>query len=208
MIDILKVSTGLRGKMGGMTVITTACVDNPHCAKLAKIEGSICKHCYAMRGLSYMKGPKESYIKNGKLLSSKIIPRKMLPYINANFCRLESHGDLLNEIHLENYVNLCKKNNHCKFSLWTKQLPIIESYFISHKAPKNLTIIFSSLMLNKQMSIQKYKDMGLKCKVFTVYSKDYLKKHNEIIINCGAKSCITCQKCYLSNEEIINEIQK
>lgn len=206
--QLLKVSTNLRGKMTGMTVVTSACTNNPHCEKLAKIEGSICSHCYARRSLSYMKGPREAYVKNGILLSSGIIPKEELPYINAEFCRLESHGDLINETHLENYVNLCKKNRHCKFSLWTKQIGIIESYFATHKAPKNLTIIFSSLMVNKQMDIQKYKDMGLKCKVFTVYDKPYLKEHKDVVINCGARSCITCQKCYTSKEEVINEIQK
>ena len=35
--ELLKVSTNLRGKMTGMTVITSACVDNPNCKKLAKI---------------------------------------------------------------------------------------------------------------------------------------------------------------------------
>ena len=63
-------------------------------------------------------------------------------------------------------------------------------------------------MVNKQMDIQKYKDMGLKCKVFTVYDKKYLKENKDVVINCGARSCITCQKCYTSKEEVINEIQK
>ena len=206
--QLLKVSTNLRGKMTGMTVITSACTNNPHCEKLAKIDGAICQHCYAQRSLSYMRGPREAYVKNGILLSSGIIPKEELPYVNAEFCRLESHGDLINETHLENYVNLCKKNRHAKFSLWTKQWHIVENYFATHKAPKNLTIIFSSLMVNKQMDIQKYKDMGLKCKVFTVYDKKYLKEHKDVVINCGARSCITCQKCYTSKEEVINEIQK
>lgn len=206
--QLLKVSTNLRGKMTGMTVITSACTNNPHCEKLAKIDGAICQHCYAQRSLSYMKGPREAYVKNGILLSSGIIPKEELPYVNAEFCRLESHGDLINETHLENYVNLCKKNRHCRFSLWTKQWHIVENYFATRKAPKNLTIIFSSLMVNKQMDIQKYKDMGLKCKVFTVYDKKYLKENKDVVINCGARSCITCQKCYTSKEEVINEIQK
>ena len=206
--QLLKVSTNLRGKMTGMTVITSACTNNPHCEKLAKIDGAICQHCYAQRSLSYMRGPREAYVKNGILLSSGIIPKEELPYVNAEFCRLESHGDLINETHLENYVNLCKKNRHAKFSLWTKQWHIVENYFATHKAPKNLTIIFSSLMVNKQMDIQKYKDMGLKCKVFTVYDKKYLKENKDVVINCGARSCITCQKCYTSKEEVINEIQK
>ena len=206
--ELLKVSTTLRGKMKGMTVITSSCTDNPHCKKLSKIEGAICTHCYAQRGLSYMRGPREAYVKNGKILSSGIIPRDELPFINASFCRLESHGDLINETHLQNYVNLCKKNSHCKFSLWTKVYDLVYDYFKTHKAPRNLTVIFSSLMVNQQMNIERYKALGLKCKVFTVYDKQYLKTHPEVNINCGARSCITCAKCYTSKEEVINEIQK
>ena len=69
--ELLKVSTTLRGKMKGMTVITSSCTDNPHCKKLSKIEGAICTHCYAQRGLSYMRGPREAYVKNGKILSTE-----------------------------------------------------------------------------------------------------------------------------------------
>lgn len=206
--ELLTVSTHLEGKMTGMSVITSACVDNPHCAKLAQIEGSICQHCYAQRSLAWMRGPREAYVKNGRLLSSRIIPRDELPYINAEICRFESHGDLRNETHLVNYINICKKNRHCKFSLWTKQFGIIERYFSEHKAPSNLTIVFSSLMVNQQMDIQKFKDMGLKCKVFTVYSKPYLKTHPEVEIQCHGRSCINCQLCYKSKIEVINEIQK
>ena len=81
--QLLKVSTNLRGKMTGMTVITSACTNNPHCEKLAKIDGAICQHCYAQRSLSYMRGPREAYVKNGILLSSGIIPKEELPYVNA-----------------------------------------------------------------------------------------------------------------------------
>lgn len=206
--ELLKVFTTLRGKMEGMTVVTSSCTDNPHCKKLSKIEGAICAHCYAQRGLSYMRGPREAYVKNGKILSSGVIPRDELPFINAFFCRLESHGDLINETHLQNYVNLCKKNKHCKFSLWTKAFDLVYSYFSVHKTPSNLTIVFSSLMVNQRMDIERYKAIGLKCKVFTVYDKQYLKAHPEVKINCGARSCITCAKCYTSKEEVINEIQK
>ena len=209
--DLLKVSTGLRGKMAGMTVITSACTTNPHCEKLAQIKGSICEHCYAMRGLSYMRGPREAYVKNGELLSAGIIPTRELPFINATYCRLESHGDIINETHLENYMRICRHNPQTTFVLWTKMYNLVYNYFKNHKAPKNFVLVISSLKVNQPMGemLTRFKELGLKrVKLFTVYDKPYLKEHPEVPIQCHGKNCLKCLCCYASKEEIINEIQK
>jgi hypothetical protein len=43
-------------------------------------------------------------------------------------------------------------------------------------------------------------------KTFTVYTPEYLKNHPEIKVNCGARSCSTCQLCYTSNSvTVVNE---
>lgn len=181
--DLLKVSTNLRGKMSGMTVITSSCKGNPHCEKLAQIKGSICEHCYAMRGLSYMRGPREAYTKNGELLSSDIIPTRELPFINATYCRLESHGDIINETHLENYMRICRHNPQTTFVLWTKMYELVYNYFKSHKAPKNFILVVSSLKVNQPMEemLARFKGLGLKrVKLFTVYDKPYLAEHSEV----------------------------
>ena len=42
-------------------------------------------------------------------------------------------------------------------------------------------------------------------KIFTVYDKDYISAH-DVSINCGAKSCLTCHKCYVKSKiKYINE---
>ena len=42
-------------------------------------------------------------------------------------------------------------------------------------------------------------------KIFTVYDKDYISTH-DVSINCGAKSCLTCHKCYVKSKiKYINE---
>lgn len=49
-------------------------------------------------------------------------------------------------------------------------------------------------MMNKPLAnIGKYTD-----KVFTVYTKDFIKE-NMVDINCGGKHCLTCQLCYRNN---------
>ena len=42
-------------------------------------------------------------------------------------------------------------------------------------------------------------------KIFTVYDKNYINAR-DVNINCGAKSCLTCHKCYVrSKTKYINE---
>ena len=209
--DVLCVSTGLRGKMEGMTVITSACTTNPHCAKLAQIKGSICEHCYAHRALSYMKGPREAYVKNGEILSSGLIPRRELPFINAKYCRLESHGDIINETHLENYMRICRNNPQTTFVLWTKMYSLVYNYFKEYKAPRNFILVVSSLNVNQPMVeiLEKFKELKLrKVRLFTVYDKPYLKQHPEVEIQCHGKDCLKCLRCYASKEEIKKKKKK
>ena len=148
MMDLLKVSNALTGKMEGMTAITSSMTNNVNCQRLAQCNGSICQHCYSKTAMSYRKNVQQCYEKNGKILSENIIPKNQLPFINSQYCRFESHGDLHNETHLENFINIAKKNPHCQFALWTKQYKIILDYFKTHKQPKNLNIVISSLMVN------------------------------------------------------------
>lgn len=207
MMDLLKVSNALTGKMEGMTAITSSMTNNVNCQRLAQCNGSICQHCYSKTAMSYRKNVQQCYEKNGKILSENIIPKNQLPFVNSQYCRFESHGDLHNETHLENFINIAKKNPHCQFALWTKQYKIILDYFKTHKQPKNLNIVISSLMVNKPINPTPFEAIGLKVKIFTVWDKEAAKNVN---INCGGKKCIDCLNCYKKSGKIkvINEIIK
>lgn len=207
MMELLKVSDSLTGKMEGMTVITSSMTNNANCQKLAQCEGSICQHCYSKTAMSYRKNMQQCYERNGRILSESIIPKNQLPFINSLYCRFESHGDLHNEIHLENFINIAKKNPHCQFALWTKQYDIILHYFKTHKQPKNFNIVLSSLMLNIPIDTTPFEALGLKVKTFTVWDKETSKSVN---INCGKKNCIDCLICYKKNSKVtaVNETIK
>ena len=115
-------------------------------------------------------------------------------------CRLESFGDIINATHLQNYVNLVKKNNHCMFCLFTKNYTVVFNYFKTHKQPKNLSIVISSLLLNETFDVSRISDLHLtNLKIFTVYTKAYANKHG-VIINCGKNRCIDCRRCYTKNK--------
>ena len=198
--NLLSVTTRMTGKMIGMTAISSSMLNNPNCAILAKIKGTVCQKCYSKTALSYRQKANNCYTQNGEILSQSIIPKNQLPFINATFARLETHGDLINTTHLQNFINLCKKNPQCFFVLWSKQYQIILDYFKENKPPKNFRLVVSSLMLNKQINLKRFKELGLDCKVFTVYDKKCTKECN-IKINCGGKNCIDCQLCYNKNSK-------
>ena len=196
---LLSVSQGLTGKMTGMPAITSSMLCNEHCQKLSNIIGTVCEKCYTMKYLKSRPAVEKCYADNTELLTSSLIPIKQLPFINAAMCRLETFGDIVNTTHLQNYINLIKKNNHCMFSLFTKNYTVVFDYFKAHKQPKNLSIVISSLILNEPFELEFLPQNLTNVKIFTVYTKPYAKGNN-VIINCGKNRCVDCKRCYSKNK--------
>ena len=183
-----------------MPAITSSTLCNEYCAKLRAIPGTVCEKCYTLKYLQSRPSVAQRYRENTELLSGGIIPIHQLPFINAAMCRLETFGDITNTTHLQNYINLIKKNSHCMFSLFTKNYTVVFDYFKTHKQPKNLSIVISSLLLNQPFDVAHIADIPLKnVKIFTVYTKAY-EKGNNVIINCGKTRCIDCRRCYKTNK--------
>jgi len=179
------------GKMKGMISLSTSVLLNKYCQERQKNPDSVCSHCYAqhMAGKLY-KGLKEKLAKNTDLLTREVIPVEWWPILNTLFFRLEAFGDLNNVIQLQNYFNFAKRNPYTTFTLWTKNTFIL---FQAEKAgaqkPKNIIIIESSPFVNVQVKkTHKWVD-----KTFTVLDKSH---KDDKRINCGARHCLTCLKCY------------
>ena len=190
------------GKMEGMQSLSTSCLCNKYCKNRSNNSELVCSHCYAQRQMKIYKNLNACLERNTEILTGRILKEAEIPMINASFFRFESFGDLINKMQITNYFNICKKNKHVNFALWTKNPWIIEEAIESgEKKPRNLQIVYSSPCLNDPV------DPGYEFidKIFTVFDKDYIKK-NGIEINCGAKSCLLCNKCYRKNKErYINE---
>lgn len=137
------------GKMRYIISISTNCGLCPYCEIRAKNELCTCNKCYAGGLLRMRKGLKDKTTRNTYLLTSAILPRAAIPFINACVFRFESFGDLINEIQVVNYFNIAKYNPGCHFTLWTKNAFLIRQAFEHYdiKKPRNLTIIFSSPFL-------------------------------------------------------------
>lgn len=184
------------GKMRGVVSISTSCRCNPNCEARKGLKGSICEKCYADAMHSQYSALAAMLAKNTEILTTVIIPLEDIPYIEteSGYFREESFGDLINEIQVVNYFNMALMNPHLECALWTKNPWIIKSAIDTYgiKKPENLTIIGSSYFVNQPMDYSAYDFID---KVFTVYSPDYVAEHG-VEINCGARSCATCGRCY------------
>ena len=193
--NLLNISKG-SGKMENIQSINTNTLTNEFCIKQSKNKNSICSSCYSMNNLkTFRKNCIPSRQHNSDLLSKEIIHNQLLPNILNAFFRFSSDGELINDIHLINLINICLKNKHCTFTLWTKRKDIINKVFKTMNKPKNLILIFSNSQLNKPIeTLPKYFD-----KTFNNVTKDF----DNTKVNCFGK-CQDCLVCYKHNN--INQI--
>lgn len=199
----IHITTKHNGKMDGMMSLSTSCLCNPQCVRYSQDPEKICSKCYARTQMSYMTSMQGCFERNSKLLTERILNKEEMPLVNAAYFRFESFGDLINDVQCINYFGVCKANPATHFALWTKNPHIIEQVLKQgYKKPKNLQIVLSSHYLNKAANKANYDFVD---KVFTVYDKKYIEEHN-VEINCGARSCLKCHKCYTKNATVfINE---
>ena len=190
------------GKMKGFHSLNTSPLDNMFCEAMSKNPKSICYNCYSRKSLrTYAQSARRPWKLNGRILSSKVLNSSELPKTSKEYFRFQSHGELINENHYVNLVNIAKKNPNTTFALWTKRKNIVKKF--GKMGADNLVLIYSEPMINNtSKEIPEEFDRR-----FTVFTKDFAKDHN-ININCHGKSCMDCLECYSGEEKYINEIIK
>ena len=151
MIPKLHISKG-SFKLDKIDNISTNTKTNDYCIKQNKKQNTICFKCYSFKGLEFRKNMIPLLQNNSDLLSKNIIDIDFLPIIYSIYFRFNSHGELINEIHLINLINIVNKNKHCNFALWSKRNDIIKKYFDNNVKPDNLILIYSNSKLNKPMN--------------------------------------------------------
>lgn len=194
-------SHNMSGKMLGVLAISTNCKSNPYCkARLANGE-SICASCFAQKTEKHYYELYANTALNAEILSTEVIPWELIPEINTDMVRIEAFGDLINPTQAENYLRIIIKNPDVRFGWWTKNPNFIHVALRDYhdgEVPKNVQIVLSSLHLNEESKINpKFKYFI--SKVFTVYTPCYFNAMNidmDTFINCGARSCKKCQRCY------------
>jgi len=197
---IINVCVNHTGKMAGMYSISTACTLNEYCLKRSKNPESICADCFAQTMFKnpWYKWTLKRCEHNTKVLTESVLDLEDLPLINAFAFRFESFGDIQNTMQVINYFNICRLNPRVTFALWTKNPFIIANAIREgHDKPENLIVIYSSPIKNKPVSLAKIQSVfPFVDKVFTVWTtKEKAAEHN-VNINCGARACLKCLRCY------------
>lgn len=218
------------GKMAGFQSLSTAMTCNKHCQARANMDTvavtlkddnvvhvlPICVKCYAAAMLKRYGSLNQKLERNAALLATLELKDSDIPFINCAFFRFEAFGDLINELHVQNFFTIARNNPHCTFTLWTKNPWLIRGAIEAGAVkPSNLIIILSSLYTNVNALDMKYAVIDdFVDKVFTVYDKEHAA---DVTINCGGRKCAECRRCYTKHNadamtvdgiEIINELLK
>lgn len=199
----LHITSKHTGKMEGMVSLSTSPGANSFCQKMSKSDNNvICEKCYAFRLCKIYPSLEKALARNSEILSSG--PLEEVPRVNVAYFRFNSFGELHNEVHLINLITIAMHNKKTTFVLWTKRKDLVNKCKVS--IPKNMIMIYSSSKINPRKSTKPPKNFD---KLFSVYSKDYVKEKN-IDINCGGNKCFDCLKCYdkKSGHDIIREVLK
>lgn len=195
----------MTGKLDGFKAISSNTITNPYCIKQNQSSDNenICTKCYSHTMLkSYRKNMQPSLERNSQALSNSILPIEELPTIMEAFFRFNAHGELINETHLINLVNIAVKNPHCNFALWTKRNDIISKYFVNNDKPKNLILIFSNSKISKVLNQPP--------KFFDKTFNNVLEHEFVGSQNCTGQQCKNCLLCYKHNDvsTIIEKVKK
>ena len=191
----MHVST-MSGKLKDIPAVNCNTLSNSYCGKMRKSgtdkKKVICKVCYSAAMLS---GSRKNCVTKFQYNSDWFsVPQTEFPTTNSAWFRLHGHGELINDIHFENYIRLADANPQTHFVLWTKRRDIINRYFNSVRRigaylPDNLRLIYSNPLIDCVM-VKPPKHFD---KVFNTVS------FSHELENCTGKKCIECQICYDKN---------
>ena len=197
-------------KMNGIISLSTYVGKNRFCqARCNNCDNAICKYCYADSLTQQRQGLKNKLIRMHAILTNIALTADDIPVIDSElypYFRFESFGDINNTIQINNYNLIAAMNPDINFTLWSKNPGIIQNAINNGMVLSvNLVIGLSSLYLNKPEldKAQKYSFIRF---LFTVYDNDYIREHN-VIINCGARHCISCGICYKYLHEFKHGLQ-
>ena len=187
--------SNLNGKLAEFRAISVNTLSNKFCQKMHNVKPEkeiICSDCYSWALLQgFRKNVAEALQRNSDLLGSRILAQKELPRIHDKEFRFNAHGELINETHLQNLINIAQWNSQTMFSLWSKRKGLIKNYFDQQKKPSNLILIYSNPVKNTVQT----KPPAWFNKVFNnVYYDNFLDQQN-----CTGQKCKDCLLCYQKN---------
>lgn len=216
----VNLSFDLGAKMENILACSTNCCMNPLCIKRSNSDiNGICEYCFAKNGIKAYKTFRENITENFETMARilKVGELPIIDYISVPFFRFESHGDLYCKNQAINYINTTAINPLVSFALWTKNPWYLHDAIKETGKPANLRNIYSYyFIVRNDEDLKKAHKRWEHVKkiypntfdsIFIVLSPEYAASHPEMV-NCGARSCYNCHRCYNGNDEFIYEVLK
>jgi hypothetical protein len=181
----------MSGKLEGLHAISTNTKTNPYCIKQNQSadEENICTKCYSHTMLdSYRKNMQPALQRNSDALSAYVHPESELPKIMDLYFRFDAHGELINETHFINLINIARANPDTSFALWTKRTDIVNRVLALQDKPGNLILIYSNPKISRILAKPpKHFDRTFN----NVLKHEYVEQQN-----CTGQKCMDCLLCY------------
>ena len=195
MLAQVKVSNMDGTKLDKFQAVSTNTRTNDFCVKMKNVKKDdwICKVCYSHNTLDNGVYPslEPALQHNSDVLSTAPLQPEQMPKFKkrVEYIRLSAHGDLINEMHLDNLMKIVEANPDKNFALWSKRVTIVRPYFKKHKIPSNLQLVWSNPVVNKVVNIPP-------APFHRVFNNVTHKGYQE---NCTGQKCKDCLLCYKLN---------
>ena len=169
-------------------------------SKLAKVEGSVCNKCYALKGM-YQFPQTQNALENryNKWNDDRDTWTNAMIYLMHNkkhivdtgHFRWFDSGDIQGEAMLKDMNHIAWSSPHIRFWLPTKEYKLVKSYSQKNDIAPNLTIRVSNPNINSN-TLKGYDYIS------SVYSKDMLEKSDGYICPSSKQGnkCGECRACW------------
>lgn len=192
------------GKIEGVFSLDSTATNCTFCVKMREAAKNnpdiICGYCYDFEQEKYKRQALNRHTLNMLIMSRvefSIEELKTLPVYGI--VRVNSSGDAANKIYAANMIKFAIAHPDCKIAIWSKNAPACVAACDEYGKPENVTLIQSSVFINRPGKLAKYFDH-----MFTVYN-DAAAVNAAIAggaCECNGKKCRDCgYKCYLNGWE-------
>lgn len=192
----LKEADAVHGGMGRPSKMPGLSYGIPakHCkvgAKLAKVPGSVCSTCYALKGRYVFKNVQDAQERRFNSLSHPHWVDAIvftLTRLKVEYFRWHDSGDLQGEWHLANIVEVARRLPDTKFWLPTRENALVSKWIRDHGPfPTNLVVRVSGAMIDGAAPIKFFHTS-------TVISK--LKQDDTCPAPQQEGKCGDCRRCW------------
>lgn len=192
------------GKIEGVFSLDSTATNCVFCQRMreaAKLNPDIiCGHCYDAKQEMYKIQALNRHTLNMLIMSRVDFTIEELKALHVyGLVRVNSSGDAANKTYAANMIKFAFAHPDCKVAIWSKNAPAYIAACDEYGKPENVTMIQSSVFINKPGKLAKYFDH-----MFTVYND--AAAVNEAIqggaCECNGKKCSECgYKCYVNGWE-------